>query len=322
MILTVTINPLLERRLFFNQVNLGASHKALKEFFYAGGKGINVSRQLNFLGIKNHALTFLGGNNGKLLRNCLQNDKIEFTIVNSKSETRSADVIIENSKKRVTTFFGLNTQISTSEVEEFKIKLEKLIRNCSCVVFAGSSCCAETDEIFYHGIKLANDFDKISILDTYGNHLEKSLSASPTIIHNNKTELENSLNIDLSNEEKKINFLRDLSKYGIKWAFLTDGENPIYASKFDFIYKVEFPKVEVFDATGSGDAFTAGIAYAMENSLVFEDALKLSTKLGLLNATMLETCEVCKSLLENSNFEIYISTLGKKMKIIDDSPTI
>lgn len=322
MILTVTINPLLERRLFFQNVSLGKSQRAFKEIFYAGGKGINVSRQLNFLGMKNHAFTFLGGNNGKILRHCLQNDSIDFSVVSTKSETRIADLIVETESKRVTTFFGLNSTITKQEVDDFKNKLEKMIQNCSCVVFAGSSPCEETDEIFSHGINLANEFDKISILDTYGKHLEKSLSTKPTIIHNNKNEIENSLNIDLSIEENKIKFLHDLNKQGIKWVFLTDGENPIYASKYDFIYKVEFPKIEVFDSTGSGDAFTAGVAYSIENSFVFEDTLKLATKLGMLNATMIETCEVKKSSLENFNPEIVISSIGKKMKLIDDSPTI
>lgn len=321
MILTVTINPLLERRLFFNNVSLGKSQRAFDENFYAGGKGINVSRQLNFLGLKNHAFTFLGGNNGKILRHCLQKDKIDFTVVSTKSETRIADLIIEKENKRVTTFFGLNSKITSDEVSDFKLKLDKMIQNCSTVVFAGSSLCEETDDIFSFGINLASDYDKISILDSYGSHLEKSYQAKPTIVHNNISEIENSLNIDLSSEENKINFLLDLNKQGIKWAFLTDGENPIYASKFDFIYKVEFPKVEVFDSTGSGDAFTAGVAYSVDNSLVFEDTLKLSTKLGMLNATMIETCEVERNLLDDFDPQITIIPIGKKMKLINDSPT-
>lgn len=321
MILTVTINPLLERRLFVKEISLGKSHRAFDENFYAGGKGINVSRQLNFLGLKNHAFTFLGGNNGKILRHCFQKDNIDFSVVSTKSETRIADLIIENDNKRVTTFFGLNSKILVDEVSDFKLKLDKMIQNCSTVVFAGSSPCNETDDIFSHGINLANEYDKISILDTYGSHLEKSYQAKPTIVHNNISEIENSLNIDLSSEEKRINFLLDLYKKGIKWSFLTDGDKPIYSSKFDFIYKVDFPKIDVFDSTGSGDAFTAGIAYSIENSFVFEDALKFSTKLGMLNATMIETCEVKKTLIDTFNPEISITSIGKKMKLINDSPT-
>lgn len=322
MILTITINPLLERRLFYTKVSLGKSFRASKEFFTAGGKGINVSRQLNLLGEKNHALTFLGGYNGKLLRKCLIEDHIDFSAISTKAETRIADLIIEEEEKRITSFFGSNSEIMIDEVNEFNSKLDKMIQNCSCVVFSGSSPCEETDDIFSYGIKLAHEHDKISILDTYGKHLLPSLDAAPTFIHNNVSEIESSLNIDLSTEQSKINFLLELNRKGIKWAFLTDGENPIYASKYDFIYKVEFPKVDTIDPTGSGDAFTAGIVYGIENSFVFEETLILATKLGLLNAMKLETCKVDKLAIDNFELPINIIPIGKKMKLINDSPTV
>ena len=125
MILTVTINPLLEHRLFFNTISLGKSNRSSMELFYAGGKGINVSRQLNFLGVKNSAFTFLGGNNGKLLRHCCTEDKIDFSVLNTKSETRIAELIIEESGNRITTLFGANSDISLEESNEFKTVLIK-----------------------------------------------------------------------------------------------------------------------------------------------------------------------------------------------------
>ena len=74
MVLTVTLNPLLERKLYFKEVLLNNS-RAHTQKFLAGGKGINISRQLNFLGIKNHVLTFLGGSAGKRLRSILESEK-------------------------------------------------------------------------------------------------------------------------------------------------------------------------------------------------------------------------------------------------------
>jgi len=270
MVLTVTINPLLEHRFFFNTIGLGKSNRSSKELFYAGGKGINVSRQLNFLGIKNSAFTFLGGNNGKLLRHCYTEDKIDFSVLNTKSETRIADLIIEESGNRITTFFGTNSDISLEESNEFKNRLDKMIYNCSAVIFSGSSPCIATDDIFPFGIELANKYDKISILDTYGRHLQACIEAQPTVIHNNKDEVENSLGLSLSDEINKLNYLHDMYSKNIKMIFLTDGTGLIYASKFDFCYTIEPPKINAVDPTGSGDAFVAGIAYGLDNSLVFE----------------------------------------------------
>ena len=320
MILTVTLNPLLERRLFFDSVELGKSNRAFKEIFSSGGKGINVSRQLNYLGIKNTALTFLGGNNGKILRNCLTQDKIDFTIVSTKSETRSADIIIEENNNRNSTFFGLNSEILKEEAEEFKHKLDKMIQNCSTVVFAGSSPSKFTDDIFPYGIKLANEYDKISILDTYGNHLQECLNVSPTVVHNNIDEIQMSLGNILNNEKDKLDYLHSLYSKNIKLMFLSDGENSLYAEKFYFNYKVNPPNIKVIDATGSGDAFVAGIAFGMEKSLTFDEFIKIGVALGTANAAKLSTCNVT---IEEMNFyieHVKVSSIGKKMKLIDDSP--
>ena len=320
MILTITLNPLLERRLFFDTAELGKSNRSSREIFYAGGKGINVSRQLNFLTTQNSAFTFLGGNNGKVLRHCLTQDKIDFSVVSAKSETRTADLIIEEKNNRVSTFFGMNSHITSDEASEFKNKIGKMIQNCSIVVFAGSSPCKETDDIFPFGIELANKHDKISILDTYGAHLNDCIAAAPTVIHNNVDEVERSLNISLHDENEKLNFLQELYSKNIKLSFLTDGANPVYAGKFNFHYKIVPPEVKVLDSTGSGDAFVAGIAYGLENALVFDEFVKIAVALGAANSTMLETCEVTFEQMEKYAEHVEVMTVGKKMKIINDTP--
>ncbi|MFC2085449.1 PfkB family carbohydrate kinase, partial [Bacteroidota bacterium] len=160
MVLTVTINPLLERRITLNEITLSEVNRGLKKVYKAGGKGINVSRQLNNLKIKNHALIFLGGNSGKILRQILINEKINFSVVTTKNETRSATLIIENNTKNITSFFEPDVELKMNEIDDLKNKLEKMIQNCSIVVFSGSSPSELSDNIFPYGITLANKFDK------------------------------------------------------------------------------------------------------------------------------------------------------------------
>lgn len=321
MILTVTLNPLLERRLYFEKVELGKSFRSIKEEFKAGGKGININRQLNQLKIKNSSFTFLGGNNGKHLRSILNNEQIDYSAVSTKSETRSADIIIEIGNNRLTTFFGINSSIARIESDEFKNKLDKMIQNSSIVIFSGSSPCKETNDIFPYGIDLANQYDKISVLDTYGDHLKNCMEAKPTVIHNNVSEIETSLGISIKSEQERIGFLDYLYSKGIKLSFITDGENPAYASKYDFHYKIIPPKIETLDSTGSGDAFVAGIVYGIDKSLVFDDFIKIATALGTSNAEMWNTCSVTEEQMNSFTDKVKVEPVGKKMKLIDDSPT-
>lgn len=321
MVLTVTLNPLLEHRLYFNGLNKNSVSRAEKENFTAGGKGINVSRQLNKLGIKNQAFTFLGGNNGKQLRRIIASEEIDFSFTPIKSETRRASLIIDGETNTLQTFISPDSVISNDESEEFLSKLKKMIENCSILVLSGSAP-PGTEHIFPEAIETANKLDKITILDTYGKHLAECIKKAPMVIHNNASEIEKSLGIKLTSDNEILDHLNYLYSNGIKLGYVTNGSGNAYASKFDFHYKITPPKINEADATGSGDAFTAGIAYGLEKSLVFDEFTSLSAALGAANANSWNTCSVELSEAENLQGSVLISSVGKKMKIIDDSPTI
>jgi len=320
MILTVTINPLLERRFYYPQIDLSSVNRNGKVILKAGGKGINVNRQLNKFRLNNIALLFIGGNNGKLIRKSLRNEKINFSDIPIKNETRDAAVIIDQSKNKIYSFFKADTIVSSSEVENFILKMEKMIPTCELVVFSGSSPCKETDTIFPEGIRIANKHDKVSICDTYGNHLKECLNASPTIIHNNTDEIKSSLNVKLESEIDSLRMLDSLYKKKIKQAFITNAEKPFYASNFDFHYKVSLPKIDTVDSTGSGDAFTAGIIYGWHNKLKFDEQLRFASALGVCNTQSFEVCDVEIENARQMIEQIKINPVGKKIKQIDDTP--
>ena len=190
------------------------------------------------------------------------------------------------------------------------------------MVFSGSLPTPESSKIIEKGIELCNKHDKISILDSYGDCLEQLIKLSPTVIHNNLKELELSLSLKVTSETEISKFLDSLYEQGVKLAFLTSGKDDTYAAKSDFHYKIVNPKIIEKNPTGSGDAFLAGIIYGLEKSLVFYDFVKLATGFGSQNAS---TWEVCKVQLDDAKKlanKVTITEIGKKIKIIDDSPTI
>jgi len=320
MILTITIHPLLEKRLIYKTISSGKSNKNPIEELKAGGKGINVSRQLNKTGIKNLAFTFLGGNNGKILKGLLSEEKIDYTFVQTKNETRYSILTIDESKQSATNFFGSDYIISFEEAGEFAKRLDKMIQNCEIVVFSGSSPCKGTDFIIPFGIETANKYDKISVCDTYGYHLKECIEKSPTILHNNVEELEESFKISLQSEKEKSELLDSLYSKGIKQAFITNGRKEVYASNFDYHYKVENPIINEIDATGSGDCFVAGIVYGWYKDFTFEETLKLAVALGALNVKSFDVGNVPFNEAENLAKQINPSPVGKRMKILDVTP--
>lgn len=321
MILTITLNPLLEKRLFFSSTK-SDNNRALRQNYSAGGKGINISRQLNVLGIKNHALTFIGGASGKKFRHVLEQENISFSAVSTKSEIREATLVFDNEEESLKTYFGVNSEVSTSEIDQFISKLEKAIINSSVVVFAGSLPTQECSKIIELGIELCHKYDKISILDSYGENLKKQLDLGPTIVHNNLDELELSLSTNFKDEANIEELLNSLYNKGVKLSFLSSGKSDTYAAKSDFHYRIKNPLINEINGTGSGDAFVSGLIYGLEKSLIFNDFVKLASAFGAQNAS---TWDVCKVKLDDANNlvnEVTITEIGKKIKLIDDSPTI
>lgn len=320
MILTVTLNPLLEHRLTYTNIYPGLVNRNPFEEYKAGGKGINVSRQLNHLNVSNLAYFFLGGNAGKIYKEVIEKERIKFTSIRINNETRTAVIIKDESDKTITSYFGRDPSVSAEESEEFKIKLDKMIRNCEIIIFSGSSPCTETNSIIPFGIKTANNYDKISFCDTYGSILEECIECSPTILHNNTEEIEKSLGLSLQNENDKLKFMEYLYSKGIKQAYITDGEKETYASNFDFYFKIENSKIEAADPTGSGDSFAAGIIYGWHNDLNFTETLRIASSLGILNAGRSDTCNIKLEEAQQIKKNLKITSIGKKIKAIDTSP--
>ena len=320
MILTVTLNPLLERRIAYNSIKLGAVNRDGKIDLRSGGKGINVSRQLNNLGVDNLGLTFAGGSSGRELKDILHSEKIKSVLIHTEAKTREALIFIDESGKSITSCFGSNSEITPKEAKEFRLKLEKMIPNYEMIILSGSSPSHITDSIFPFAIEWANKHDKIVICDTYGDHLNDCINAAPTIIHNTIDEIEKSLHIKLNNEQDKTSFLSEVYSKNIKQVYLTDGDKPFVASNFDYHFSIVPPQVMTIDSTGSGDAFTAGIAYGWHNDLVFEDALTTAVALGAANASVFDVCNVKINDFEELKISVIVTSIGKKMKVVDVKP--
>jgi 1-phosphofructokinase family hexose kinase len=317
MIVVVTLNSLLEKKYYCNNFTLNKTHRVDNIVYSVGGKGINISRQLNLLDIQNQSFLFIGGENGKIIRKKLIEEKINFVPTYTKAQTREACVIIDEVKKNITTVMESKYKIEANEIEEMKTKLEKAIQNCNILVLSGSLSSPNVFDIIKYGIEKAKENDKLTVLDSHGSHLRDAIELQPDILHNNLDEINSSLKLNLQSDEEILNFTDELYNKGIKISIITDGGKPAYVNHFGFKYKFYPPQIDEIHPTGSGDALVAGILYGITNSHPFTESLKFGMALGTLNAQKIEVCNITKSELENFNFEnIKVETIGQKMNTI------
>ena len=95
MIYTVTLNPALDRIVEVEGLVPDDTNRIQKEFRYAGGKGIDVSRVLRELGDDSIALGFVGGYDGLELEGRLIQEGVRTDFTKISEETRTNIIIFD-----------------------------------------------------------------------------------------------------------------------------------------------------------------------------------------------------------------------------------
>ena len=95
---TITMNPCLDRREYLNDFQVGKTNRPYKTTETAGGKGINVSRELvsmlDLFKARVQTVTFAGGATGNRLKSLLEKELsvreevCGLTVIDSAYETR------------------------------------------------------------------------------------------------------------------------------------------------------------------------------------------------------------------------------------------
>ena len=104
-IFTLTGNLLAERTLEFSDWAAGHTQRAQRESFQVGGKGINVSKMLQRLGVPTTALCFTGGATGTECAQWLSRQKFASHIFPTVNATRIG-VVVRGGSQPETTFFS------------------------------------------------------------------------------------------------------------------------------------------------------------------------------------------------------------------------
>ncbi|HTY36514.1 MAG TPA: hexose kinase [Bacteroidota bacterium] len=287
MVLTITLNPMLDKTVHIGQLQRGAIHRATAMETVPGGKGINVSRQLKRLGIRTLATGFLGGDAGHRISEMLTAEGVDHEFVMTNARTRDGVTYLEPDGTW-TAVFEPAFAIDAMSVDALRSKFDKLIPQCSWVMCGGSSPGEETDDLFFEAIVKAHDAGLPSVLDSYGNAFGRAMKAKPTMVKPNKKEFESTYNARLESAGDYVDAINFLFSQGANYCIITDGGSPFYAGVKGHYWKVSPPAVRTVNPTGSGDAMIAGILYGFRQGWKFERCLAFGAAAGAANAMMWE----------------------------------
>ncbi|MDR3138999.1 MAG: PfkB family carbohydrate kinase [Treponema sp.] len=298
--LTVCMNPALQKTLRFasiqpNQVNRTGDYR-----FDVAGKGVNVCRVLTQLGKKSLHLTQLGGYLRPLFLELCAGDGIAVKWVESKSAIRFCYTLIDGQKGNITELVEESEPVGEgTEKRLLKAYSEALSAGPGTVIISGTMAAGFSDTLIPAMVFRAKKRGRRVILDIRGRDLLNSLPLGPDIIKPNLLEFAETFipgmvqGGKLRGEEEEIReqvrgVCRSLCEKYHTRIVLTRGVQPVWFTEGESFGEFPFEPLEPVNTTGSGDAFTAGLASVLSEGGTLEEALAEGVRCGRLNAGLVK----------------------------------
>ncbi|KUL40483.1 1-phosphofructokinase [Actinoplanes awajinensis] len=137
MILTVTLNPSVDRALEVDVLIRGEVLRAGDSHIDPGGKGVNVSRALLANGVRSTAVVPAGGAEGEQLVDLLKGEGVDMVAVPITGRTRS-NITLAEPDGTVTKINEAGPVLSTAEFAQVSDAVLAAARGCDWVVICGS----------------------------------------------------------------------------------------------------------------------------------------------------------------------------------------
>lgn len=264
-IITFTANLLAETTYEFDAWREGKTQRARSESFQVGGKGINVSKMLNWLGARNAALCFPGGVFGPPCERWMAEKGIATMPFRDGCVTRSGSVV-RGAEQEETTFLGVDSAISAEAVEAMIDALDAieepfLLAICGSIPEWGGA----RWEPFRAWIAARPDQATL-VVDSYGACLPFLAAQRPAIVKFNRDELETLFDPQMRHRETGDLLARAAELFPVARWVVTDGGNPVWLK--DGASKPESfapPPVKLVSPTGCGDVFFATLLDCLYN---------------------------------------------------------
>lgn len=123
------------------------------------------------------------------------------------------------------------------------------------------------------------------MVDLIGDRLDAALEGGVDIVKVSHEELRSDGRIASFDVQEIVSAMRTMRDSGTRVVIVTRAEKGLLLLDGDRLYEVVAPVMEVQDATGAGDSFTAATAAVLARGGGIEEAVALGAAAGALNVT-------------------------------------
>jgi 1-phosphofructokinase len=262
MIVTLTLNPSLDRTLEVALLEPGKVLRATAVHLDPGGKGVNVTRALLANGFGSCAVLPCGGPAGLELARMLESESVRVVAVPTENPTRSNITLVDRSDGTVTKINEPGGALTDREYAAVSAAVLEHVHTADWVVLCGSLPPGLPEDTY---AELARRFSAAGAsvaVDTSGPALRASLAAAPDLVKPNREELAEAVGRevpDLQSVVKAADELRGLGAGAVLVSLGAEGAVLVDAAGSRV---VRGPRVTARSTVGAGDALLAGFLSA------------------------------------------------------------
>ena len=283
MILTVTLNPAVDRTCRMESLEPGRVNRIKSVHSVAGGKGINVARVLRSFHMPAAGAGFLGGLGGRFIESSMEEAGIECHFTKIRGETRTNTNIL-GEDGAVTELLEPGPPVTEKELAQFRKQFLGCLERCGTVVLSGSAPEGVPENIYGQLIEECHAAGCRVLLDTSGELLREGAKALPDLVKPNRKELEYLAGRELPSREELLKEARGLVRSGVGRVVVSLGEEGLlYVDREQELYQPA-KRVAAVNTVGCGDTVTASFCMSLLAGEAVDISLRKASALAGVNA--------------------------------------
>lgn len=287
MIICVSANPAIDRRLRLDRLKAGAVNRASSVCPMPGGKAAHVAMAAAALGERVMWVGFLGGATGEDCERGLTGLGIPVAVVKTAAETRMNMEVVE-AGGTVTEILEPGGTVTERDVERMLSLCRDVFsehRGGAQVALSGSLPPGAPADFYAQLVRLAHAHDCRALLDTSGEALRAALAESPDLVKPNREEAEALTGVRLNGAGSAAEAARALFDAGARGVAISLGAEGMFwqESRDSAPLVARPPRVEARSAVGCGDASLAGFAVAHRRGLAGREFVRFAAACGTAN---------------------------------------
>ena len=276
MIITVTLNPALDKTVILPGFAVNTVNRVSATRLDPGGKGINVSKVVKALGGKTLALGVLGGAAGGYIQAAMDKMELPNDMVFTGEITRTNLKIIDPLLQTNTDINEPGGPVSEETLDAVWHKLTKAVKPGDTVVLAGKNPPGMPDSRLANWVTRLHGMKVYTCVDTVGEPMQQAIAAQPDIIKPNREELAEIAGRRMVTDDDVLTAARELVGRGVGLVTASLGADGAIFVTRNQAFRGYAPKVSVVSVVGAGDAMMAALTHYSAAGCSLEETARRS----------------------------------------------